>query len=212
MTSKNTKEKSKEVTETSSKNLRKGKYLTFKKELTDLDIMTHTKGGKPKSVKSLKKMITSELKGSEEFWEDVFELRRKGVRLTKIANTYKVPYSTFHKWLQEPELKARLIEAEEQIADNLIDENLVVAEELLRPNKEGTISPHNARVATDINFRVASAFSPSKYGDKKQIEIKQDVRTQHVLQLRELHEKNKLKDVTPERLKLNDSDKGSDNS
>ena len=212
MTLKNTKEKSKEVTETSSKNLRKGKYLTFKKELTDLDIMTHTKGGKPKSVKSLKKMITSELKGSEEFWEDVFELRRKGVRLTKIANTYKVPYSTFHKWLQEPELKARLIEAEEQIADNLIDENLVVAEELLRPNKEGTISPHNARVATDINFRVASAFSPSKYGDKKQIEIKQDVRTQHVLQLRELHEKNKLKDVTPERLKLNDSDKGSDNS
>ena len=212
MTSKNTKEKSKEVTETSSKNLRKGKYLTFKKELTDLDIMTHTKGGKPKSVKSLKKMITSELKGSEEFWEDVFELRSKGVRLTKIANTYKVPYSTFHKWLQEPELKARLIEAEEQIADNLIDENLVVAEELLRPNKEGTISPHNARVATDINFRVASAFSPSKYGDKKQIEIKQDVRTQHVLQLRELHEKNKLKDVTPERLKLNDSDKGSDNS
>tara|TARA_Y100001938_G_scaffold151024_1_gene245258 strand:- start:2133 stop:2609 length:477 start_codon:yes stop_codon:yes gene_type:complete len=158
-------------------------------------------------------MITSELKGSEEFWEDVFELRRKGVRLTKIANTYKVPYSTFHKWLQEPELKARLIEAEEQIADNLIDENLVVAEELLKPNKEGTISPHNARVATDINFRVASAFSPSKYGDKKQIEIKQDVRTQHVLQLRELHEKNKLKDVTPERLRINDSDEsGSDNS
>ncbi len=213
MTSKNTKEKSKEVIENSSKNLRKGKYLTFKKELTDLDIMTHTKGGKPKSVKSLKKMITSELKGSEEFWEDVFELRRKGVRLTKIANTYKVPYSTFHKWLQEPELKARLIEAEEQIADNLIDENLVVAEELLKPNKEGTISPHNARVATDINFRVASAFSPSKYGDKKQIEIKQDVRTQHVLQLRELHEKNKLKDVTPERLRINDSDEsGSDNS
>ena len=89
----------------------------------------------------------------------------------------------------------------------------MVAEELLKPGKDGTISPHNARVATDINFKVASAFSPSKYGDKKQIEIKQDVRTQHVLQLRELHEKNKLKDVTPERLKLNDSDKsGSDNS
>ena len=151
-------------------------------------------------------MITSELKDSSEFWDDVFELRRKGVRITKIAKTYHVPYSTFYKWLQEPEIKARLIEAEEQIADNLIDENIVVAEELLKPNKDGTISPHNARVATDINFKVASAFSPSKYGDKKQIEIKQDVRTQHVLQLRELHEKNKLKDITPERFKIEDKD------
>lgn len=213
MTSKNTKNKSQEVTETSSENSPKSKYLTFKKESTNLERMTHTKGGKLKSVKTLKKMISSELKDSSEFWDDVFELRRKGVRITKIAKTYHVPYSTFYKWLQEPEIKARLIEAEEQIADNLIDENIVVAEELLKPNKDGTISPHNARVATDINFKVASAFSPSKYGDKKQIEIKQDVRTQHVLQLRELHEKNKLKDVTPERLKLNDSDKsGSDNA
>jgi len=206
MTSKNTKEKSKEVTEDSSENSPKSKYLTFKKESTSLERMTHTKGGQLKSVKPLKTMITSELKDSSEFWDDVFELRRKGVRITKIAKTYHVPYSTFYKWLQEPEIKARLIEAEEQIADNLIDENIVVAEELLKPNKDGTISPHNARVATDINFKVASAFSPSKYGDKKQIEIKQDVRTQHVLQLRELHEKNKLKDITPERFKIEDKD------
>ena len=155
-------------------------------------------------------MIRSKLIEDEDFWNKVYELRRKGVRLTQISKTLQVPYMTLYSWLQEPERQAKYIEAEAQIADELIDENIVVAQELLKPNSDGVLSPHNARVATDINFKVASAFKPSKYGEKKQIEIKQDVRTQHVLQLRELHEKSKLKDVTPERFKI--EEKGDEDS
>ena len=207
------KKQSTEDSKTELSNSQKRKSLTFKNSKTNLEHITHTKGGKPKSVRSLRKLITTELKDSEDFWEQVFELRRKGVRLTRISQSLNVPYATFRTWLKEPEIQAKLIEAEKEIAEDLIDENIVVAKELLKPNSDGTISPHNARVATDINFKVASAFNPSKFGDKKQIEIKQDVRTQHVLQLRELHEKSKLKDVTPERLKLSNKDEsGSDNS
>ena len=142
------------------------------------------------------------MKDDEDFWGRVYELRRKGVRLTQISKTLQIPYMTLYSWLQEPERQAKYIEAEAQIADELIDENLAVAQELLKPREDGVLSPHNARVATDINFKVASTFKPSKYGEKKQIEIKQDIRTQHVLQLRELHEKTKLKDVTPERFRI----------
>jgi len=147
-------------------------------------------------------MIRSRLKDDEDFWSKVYELRRKGVRLTQISKTLQIPYMTLYSWLQEPERQAKYIEAEAQIADELIDENLAVAQELLKPSSDGVLSPHNARVATDINFKVASNFKPSKYGEKRQIEIKQDIRTQHVLQLRELHEKTKLKDVTPERFRI----------
>ena len=207
-----TKEKEKSSKETSKElsTLRKHRFPTGRKKPTKVDTITHTKGGKPKSVKSLKRMIRSKLKDDADFWSKVYELRRQGVRLTQISKTLQVPYMTLYSWLQEPERQAKYLEAEAQIADELIDENIVVAQELLKPNSDGVLSPHNARVATDINFKVASAFKPSKYGEKKQIEIKQDVRTQHVLQLRELHEKSKLKDVTPERFKI--EEKGDEDS
>ncbi len=196
------KEKSSDGTSKESSPLRRRRFLTGSKKPARADTTTHTEGGKLKSVRSLKRMIRSQLKDDEDFWGRVYELRRKGVRLTQISKTLQIPYMTLYSWLQEPERQAKYIEAEAQIADELIDENLAVAQELLKPREDGVLSPHNARVATDINFKVASTFKPSKYGEKKQIEIKQDVRTQHVLQLRELHEKKKLKDVTPERFRI----------
>lgn len=151
---------------------------------------------KPPLQRNVRKERTRELFASDEFWEEVYGFIQTGIPVQRIAAGYDVKTSDLFAALHKPERKEQYEQAQKIGADTLAGSTTDVltrlAAKLENPDE---LNPQSARVYLDyVKWRTA-ILDPNKYGEKKQIEVNQNIQAQFLADLKEL---NRVKDVTPE--------------
>ncbi|BAQ90632.1 terminase small subunit [uncultured Mediterranean phage uvMED] len=161
-----------------------------------------------KKKKSLRKQRALELKESDQFWEEVWEMMENGANPLDIATAYDIPKMSIYNWVRrDPEkaVKAEMyalnrgdMQADEIGSISRIEKLQRVMDKQIQQEKP---NPALGRLIMDMRTWYAKVSNPDKYGDKKQVQVTQSTRVEHVNQLREMSKK-KLKDITPPRKEI----------
>lgn len=156
-----------------------------------------------KRKRSQRKQRALELKESDKFWDEVWEMMENGANPLDIATAYDIPKMSLYNWIRRDTEKALRAESYQlNRADVQADEigSLAELEKLQKvfdkQIEEGNPNPALGRYIMERRAWYAKVSNPDKYGDKKQVQVTQSTRVEHVNQLREMSKK-KLKDITP---------------
>ena len=161
-----------------------------------------------KRKKSLRKQRASELKESDKFWDEVWEMMENGANPLDIATAYDIPKMSIYNWVRRDPEKAVKAEAYQENRADVQGDMIGSLHELDRLQavfdkqiEQGNPNPALGRLIMDRRAWYAKVSNPDKYGDKKQLQVTQSTRVEHVNQLREMSKK-KLKDITPPRKEI----------
>ncbi len=167
-----------------------------------------TKTKKPLKKKSQRKQRALSLKDSPKFWDEVWEMMENGANPLDIATAYDIPKMSIYNWVRrDPEKALRAETYQQNRADVQADEigSLAELDKLQavfdKQIKEGNPNPALGRYIMDRRAWYAKVSNPDKYGDKKQLQVTQSTRVEHVNELRAMN-KRKLKDITPPRKEI----------
>lgn len=143
-----------------------------------------------KRRKTLRRIHSDECLNSETWWDEMFALISAGARVDDVARVLEVPWHKIRQQIDKrPELEERYSAAKKAKADNFAAKVDHIAEK---------IEDINPQVAMKGYMWLASVTNPEEYAEKSTVKIEKTVRSQHVLELRNLSKKRReLKDVTP---------------
>tara|TARA_Y100001963_G_scaffold93583_1_gene128925 strand:- start:9340 stop:9909 length:570 start_codon:yes stop_codon:yes gene_type:complete len=167
-----------------------------------------TKTRKITKKKSLRKQRALELKESDQFWDEVWEMMENGANPNDIATAYDIPKMSIYNWVRRDPEKALRAEAYQKNRADVHGDMIGSLHDLDRLQavfdkqiEQGNPNPALGRLIMERRAWYAKVSNPDKYGDKKQLQVTQSTRVEHVNQLREMSKK-KLKDVTPPRKEI----------
>ena len=131
-----------------------------------------------------------------------------GANPGEIAVAYGIPKMSLYNWINaDPELTQRSKTYQISRGDHAADEisSMTRIDRLQKvfdqQVDEGKPNPALGRLIFELRSWTAKTSNPEKYGDKRQLEVRQHTRVEYVEELREMSRK-KMKDITPEQKKI----------